>query len=86
MATIIMIGLAAYLIFSGVLLMALLRSAARTSADWAAYTLLVNVQLTTRTQNSDRAHGQVAAGDAPPRVAVDRQRPQVTDSTPARSG
>jgi len=64
MATIIFIGVVAYCIFSGALLIALLRSAACTSADWNAYTLLVNMPLTDAHSDSDRAHGHVAAGAA----------------------
>ena len=86
MAIIILISAVAYFVFSSVLLIALLRSAARTSADWAAYMLLVNVQLTESTSDSGRACGHLAAGDAPPRGAADRQRPQVKHITPARPG
>ncbi len=45
MVTIILISTGTYFVFSGVLLIALLRSAARTSADWNAYALLANVRL-----------------------------------------
>ena len=46
MVTIIVNDTVAYFVFSGVLLIALLQSEARTSADWSAYRLLINVQLT----------------------------------------
>ena len=84
MATIIFISAGAYIVFSGVLLIALLRSAARTSADWAAYLLLVNLSLTESTSESGQACGQRAAGDAPPQVAATRQHPHATHPTPAR--
>jgi hypothetical protein len=65
MATILLIVTGAYFIFSGALLIALLRSAARTSADWNASTLFVNVPLTDAHSDSGRAHGHTAVGAAP---------------------
>ena len=85
METIILIGTGAYFVFSGMLLIALLRSATRTSADWSAYTLMVNVQLAESSHDADRAHGHVAA-DASPQAAADRQRLQITHGAPAQPG
>ena len=64
MVTIILISTGTYFVFCGVLLIALLRSAARTSADWNAYALLANVRLLDACPDPVWAHSHVAAGTA----------------------
>lgn len=80
MLTIILMSTGAYFVFSGVFLIALLRSAACTSLDWSAYSLLADVRLLDVHPYKDRVH--MAAGTAPPCRVVTGQR--VTQHTPAR--
>jgi len=82
MVIIILISTGTYFVFCGVLLIALLRAAARTSADWNAHTLLVTVRLLDAHSDIDRAH--IAAGTVPPRPVAAHQYLHARHGTAAR--
>ena len=57
MATLILMSAVGYLVLSGLLLIALMQSAARTSDDWLASMMSVNRRLAEANPDSDRVIG-----------------------------
>jgi hypothetical protein len=74
METIILIGAVGYAVLSGLFLVALLQSAARTTDDWTTSTLPTNQTLAETNLASGRACDYEAAVDAPPLMLAVRRR------------
>lgn len=74
METMILVGVMSYAALSGIFLIALLRSAARTTEDWAASTLPTSQTLTETNLTTDRACDYEVAVDAPPLMLAVRRR------------
>mgnify|MGYP000866041219 CR=1 FL=1 len=73
METIILIGAVSYAVLSGLFLIALLQSAARTTDDWTMSTLPTNQTLAETDPVSGRACGDQVAVDTPLMLVLRRR-------------